>query len=287
MNNLTDKKLKNWDSQWGSLFKSRVNNRDEYPAGPAAGPGILAKYHQYYDQATQGIKEPSVLVLGSTPELRDYALSQGAKLSILDQNEEVMKNMTSIMKYKDSKNEKKVIGNWLEMPFENNNFDLVWGDGITNNVLFKEHSKLFTEIVRILKSNGHLLLRDDFIDPKEDKLSIMDSIEWAHKNKMHKYDLFFKLYAYSTDGHIDHEKHLIDMAIIADKMEKDIYGKGILTEDEEKMLKEFMTGTVKSTFVTRDMWLENFKQYFDLIEVGIVDDYYFCKYFNFLFASPR
>ena len=53
------------------------------------------------------------------------------------------------MRYKDSKNEKRVIGNWLEIPFENDSFDFVWGDGISNNIYFKEHSKLFSEINRV------------------------------------------------------------------------------------------------------------------------------------------
>lgn len=287
MSKHTNNKVKEWDSNWGSIVKSRITGRGSYPGGPAAGPEILKKYHQYYDMANKDLKEPSILVLGATPELRDYALSQRAKVTVLDQSQEIIKSMSSVMEFGDSQNESRMVGDWLDMPLQDNTFDFIWGDGVSNNILFTAHNKLFSEIFRVLKSTGHILLREFFIDQDEKELSIKDSIDWAHQNKMHRYDLFFKLYGYANDGHIDKSKHLLDMGIISKNMEKDIYGRGILNNEEEKCLKDFMTGTVKTTFLIQSMWRKNFEKYFNLIDIGVVDDYRFCRYFNFVFAKPK
>lgn len=279
---------KEWDSDYASIIKPRIEKRSRYGSGPASGKGILSKYHDYYDIANRGIKEPKVLFLGATPELRDCALSKGARVFAIDINKNSLEAMADLMTNRGSKKETTIVGNWLEMQFEDNYFDFVWGDGVTNNVLFAEYEKLFSEISRVLKPSGHLLLRDVLLDPKEATMSVKDAIVWVHKNKMHHFDLFFKLYFYSTDTtHIDKEKYLVDMAKITDYMEKNIYGRSILTKKEEEYLKDFMTGTVKSTFVPYYMWLAKFKKYFDLIEIGKVDDFHFCKYFNFFFAKVK
>ncbi|MBU1891119.1 class I SAM-dependent methyltransferase [Patescibacteria group bacterium] len=140
---------KNTIKEWEDLSKPRATARHNYHGGPATGPGILAKYHQYYDKATQDIKRPRVLVLGATPELRDYALKNGAQVTVLDQSTEAIEKMTSLMD-SDTANEITIAGNWLDMSLDDAQFDFVWGDAISNNVYYKEHKKLFSEIKRVL-----------------------------------------------------------------------------------------------------------------------------------------
>ena len=276
-----------WDSDWQSALKPRIYDRAaRYPGGPAAGSGIIKKYYQYYDRATKNIKDPEVLVLGATPELRDYALSKGAKVTAIDFKKEILDTMAKVMEHGDSENESRVVGNWLDMPFEDNAFDFVWGDGITNNILFDDHDKFFTEIIRILKPQGHFLLRDALVDSDQEDIAVEEAIDWYKGNKIHRYDLFFKIYCHTTARHIDRKRYLIDMAKIDQYMKDNIYGKDFLEKDEEDFLKEFMSGNVKSTFVPRDLWIDKFKKYFDLLEVGVAEDYLFCKYFNFFYSKP-
>ncbi|MBU1891120.1 hypothetical protein KJ782_06600 [Patescibacteria group bacterium] len=77
------------------------------------------------------------------------------------------------------------------------------------------------------------------------------------------------------------------MPQIIKELEDRIYNKNILHQDEEAQLKNFMNGAIKTTFLPEDIWLDNLNKFLDVIDIGTVDDYHFCKYFKFFFAKQK
>ncbi len=113
-------------------------------------------------------KAAKVLLMGSSPRirdiLRDLSLNKEIRVFCLDLTPEMYQAMTSLVYVKNPK-EKFVKGNWLQIPFEKNYFDLVIGDEVICNVENKRHDQLFAEVRRILKDSGFWLTRHNFFTP--------------------------------------------------------------------------------------------------------------------------
>lgn len=272
---------------WETAVAPRAGKRSDYPAGPGSGPGIFNTYRTLFKRAISGKSQPAAMILGATPELRDLALSHGCHTIAVDVSAKVMKDMTLAMEHQDDPDEEQIIGDWLKNPIEDNKVDVVIGDGIGNNVPYADYPQLFSEINRVLKPGGYLILREMFNDPDHPRRTIRETIEYVHKEGLHKYDLFFELYCYTTDGGGDPKNKLISMKKVQKKLEQEIYNKGILTPEEEDSLKTFMDGSVTTTFRTEGEYLPHMEPYFDPIEIVDTEGFRFCEYFKFFFAKNK
>lgn len=276
-------------SGWDTLAKPRIESRREYGAGPASGQGIIAMYREIITRVIdeRGGTLAKAMVLGATPEIRDIVLGTGVSLVSIDIHEQILHDMGELMEYKNHPNENLVIGNWLELPFDDERFDFILGDGITNNVFVNEHNKLFSEINRVLKPAGYVLLRDVVRQESHPRRQIKKIIEVAHNERWHKYDLWMELYCYNSDCGYNREGQFVDMNEIAGKFEKEFYGRGIFTDEEEQYIKKFMNGTVKSTFVEEVEWTKRFSEYFELVSVDHPDDFKYCESFKFFLGKKK
>lgn len=100
-------------------------------------------------RAALGESPGSCLLLGVTPELA----SLSANLTAIDNSPDMIRALWP----QDSAS---ILGDWLDMPFEDNAFDNIFGDGCPVLLAFpKQHERFFTEISRILRPGGKLILR--------------------------------------------------------------------------------------------------------------------------------
>lgn len=97
------------------------------------------------------------LVLGATPEIRDLLAQHQVSVTLLDANELMIRAMTELIRLPNP-DEKPVIGNWLHMPFSDDEFDLVIGDHPTSSISPFELKKFFSEIFRVLRNPGYLIV---------------------------------------------------------------------------------------------------------------------------------
>lgn len=89
------------------------------------------------------------LLLGVTPELADLS----SHLTALDNSADMIRALWP-------QHRRAVLGDWLDMPFEEAAFDHVIGDGcpvLLNHPL--QHQRLFAEAARVLRPGGRLVLR--------------------------------------------------------------------------------------------------------------------------------
>lgn len=99
-----------------------------------------------------------VVILGSTPELRDmcgkYLADKVESVTCVDATEVMYRAMSGLVKTKHAK-EKFIHGDWLKLSsyFEKESIDIVYGDHVLNNVGGHENT-FFSGIKKILKKDG-------------------------------------------------------------------------------------------------------------------------------------
>lgn len=119
------------------------------------------------------------LVLGATPELLDLLADANIQTDLIDISQEMVSAMLEIAKPFDRGVN---IGNWLEMPFEDNSYDLILGDAVIQNVPYESRADMIKEILRVLKPGGKYLNRS-FCVPENKQHNSIDEILFAFRDK--------------------------------------------------------------------------------------------------------
>jgi SAM-dependent methyltransferase len=145
-------------------------------------------YEVFLKRALKNKKNPKVLILGATPELRDLCAKLEIKSDIIDVNPNMIRAMTELLEISDGK-EKVYIGNWMDMPFSDNQYDLLMCDHGMQHIPYDKWKIFFKEIKRILKPEG-FFINSVFSLEKCEKISISDVI------KIYKNTLFSREYKY-------------------------------------------------------------------------------------------
>lgn len=239
MNKQDKEKLKEWT---GSIIAARTKKRSEY----AGSPAIIKWFMDFFEDEIVIVKKKNkkakVLILGSTPEIRDLVKKHGLDITIIDQSREMIENMSALMEYKGLENI--VAGNWLSMPFEDNFFDLVLGDAVSNNVSYKELGHFFKEINRVLKKDGIMLLREMVVDDKDHKYTVEEIVSDYRKNKDCR-EMWLKLYLASDLGFRNVGDNYFDMGKTYENIERQ---KELFDNDAFEKLMSW-GGTIKHTII--------------------------------------
>ena len=260
-------------------------DRKNYPAGPAAGPEIWRLYKKYFAQALRGKRKAKVLVLGATPEYRDYALGLGAMVVTVDFSMEMIWKMSQAMKHKNHPNEILVRGNWLNLQYlQENYFDIAVGCGITNNLLPGNHDRFFRGVSRVLKKGGHILLHDAVILPTKKVRPLSEYLDDYKNGKLHWFDLFMDARFYS-----DVSKKYQPRKYVCD-MEK--YGNA-LAKYYPAMPKELIVnleayrGKITHTLLPKAMFEKIMSNYFTLLPTQKARDYRFCDFIYHILGKVK
>jgi len=159
---------------FASPWKHMAETWSRFGVGNHPSSNNIRTYERYMNEVVKEVPEPSVVIFGSTPEIRDMLASyENIFVTILDVNKEMTRAMKGLMK-RETDRETWIEGNWLDVPLQANSFDVVFGDHIRCNVAFEDQEKLFQNIHGILKPEGafvtRLITRFDespVYDPKE------------------------------------------------------------------------------------------------------------------------
>ncbi len=122
--------------------------------GPRPSKGNIRTFEALLKKYTKGKKHPRVLVMGSTPEIRDMlAKHRNVQVTLVDVNIEMTLAMTELMK-QSSDREVWTRASWLTAPLPPASFDVVFGDYIKGNLKFKDQFILYKNIASWLKPKG-------------------------------------------------------------------------------------------------------------------------------------
>ena len=107
-----------------------------------------------------------VLILGSTPELRDFAAEEGNFSTLIDISEAMLRKMLSLTKVAKAENERWITSDWERASLPENHFDLVLGDMVWWVISVPNQTILIDKIAKILKSDGLFVSRFRVRDSK-------------------------------------------------------------------------------------------------------------------------
>ncbi len=218
-------------------------------------------------------KNCRVLVLGTTPEIRDLLARYKLDVTLVDINPEMYRSMNKLMRLKNPK-EKFVRTNWLQMDkvLPLNHFDIVLGDSPHSNILFSEYDKFFKNIYLSLKKEGILCLGTAIISPKEKGISYETLIKVYRKDpSKFKEFKWQKYYLYKTgfsDKDVFNPKNLEFKEGVFDKKIEDLFKKGKITKNDLKYL-QFKVGNYTDTFPSPYIFNKTIKKYFKILEFFI------------------
>ena len=125
----------------------------------------IRNYNKLLVKELKNKKNPEILVLGSTPEIRNllfkYSLLQSANITCADMTREMYDAMSELVDNKNKK-EKFVSGNWVDMKF-NRKFDVVIGDYVNPNISTEYKDRYYKNILSLLKNSGCFITKDAVI----------------------------------------------------------------------------------------------------------------------------
>ena len=143
-------------------WENQVDFWDENPSPVRPSKGDIAIYRGFIEQVSS---KQRILILGSTPELRDMAAQiPDAKVYIADFSYRMPLAMFSFTKHVDVLREKWIKDNWLELPFASGFFDVILGD-LALQQFPPDLEQVFLEKMRFfLKKGGAFVGRFHFLD---------------------------------------------------------------------------------------------------------------------------
>ena len=227
-----------------------------------------------------------VLILGATPQLRDVCARLHLNTTCIDLQKEMLEGMRAFMKEKGK--EKLVQGDWLNLPFPEDSFDVILGDLVTDNIPYEDQPTFFKEIRRCLKPYGYWITRI-FYQPnnwKEDIGSGIKRIAQLPDNEnRHTELLFFLLYSF-----YDYKKKAFFLSralkFIGEcrKKEVDIHTKQLF----DRITKLWGKATDKIWYApTKSERIASIQEYFSIEEEEHTHECLFSEHLPTLLCRPR
>lgn len=282
---ITKRKQKEWRD---NIADQRTKNRANYPGAPSACQGILNVYKQLLKKAVQNKKNFQALVLGATPEIRDLVLSLDGDLVTLDISHDMINKCNRLMKHSGHKKEKIVIGDWLKSGLKDGTFDVIIGDGVTNNISVKDHQRFFQENKRLLKKNGYLIIREFVFNKDIPSSPIRKIAQKFDQGQFHWFDMFMAMYINSElKNKIYNKKQCrLYMKKFFDHFYLH-YKKGDVSQKAFDAMWWFRSNIIH-TFVERNKLAGLMAEYFKLLPVKQAKEFFFTRnYALFFFGRVR
>lgn len=139
--------------QMGENWKEFASSWAKWTPPAKPSPAEIEYWEKELLKMIEQNKNIKALVLGSTPEFRDFLAKHKIDTTIVDVNPVMIQAMNSLISIPNA-NEKTVISDWLSMPFYENSFDLVLSDDAQDNIKYEEFEKFFEKVFSVLKPGG-------------------------------------------------------------------------------------------------------------------------------------
>lgn len=118
----------------------------------------ISVFERHLERAMAGKKKPRILIIGSSPELRNLAARNRVKTTVLANDLEVIERTSKMVKGK-NEHEQWLEGSIHTVPFGRGTFDLVFSDCIVSNVPPFNRDAFYTAVRNVLKKGGFAVMR--------------------------------------------------------------------------------------------------------------------------------
>lgn len=151
---LTSRQSSDWEN-WANYWKLLLDCSRPSLGDIEIFGGIL-------NEKIKGIDSPAIVILGSTPELRElctaYSAEYNANVTCVELVDYMHKAMTNLM-FKNNDKEKVVFSNWLATGLPDSFADVIVGDLTEGNITEDLKEQYFLEMNRVLKTGGKYIHR--------------------------------------------------------------------------------------------------------------------------------
>ncbi len=113
---------------------------------------------QLFDFRLQGCQGQKMLIMGSTPELRDLGHKNKLQITCADLNPDMLHGMRKLM-HSTELPEELVVCNWLKMPFQDNSFDVILSEQSLTVLPLEHWEQWLKEVARVLKPSGKAMIK--------------------------------------------------------------------------------------------------------------------------------
>lgn len=147
--------------------------------------GVLHFYGKHLEKLRDR-RDPHVLILGVTPELRMLALRKGCRVTAADISMVMLNAMSEFMNYNglDKTRETVIHGDWLSVPLEKHGYDLVMGDGFLNCLgNISDYDILLAKLRDLLKPDGYVSTRSSNLPDTWKPMNIIEILENYENSK--------------------------------------------------------------------------------------------------------
>lgn len=118
----------------------------------------ISVFEKHLERAMNGGKYPRILIIGSSPELRNLTAKMKLRTTVVADDLDVIERMAKLMKRK-NENEQWLEGDILSLPLKENTFDVVFGDHVVSNLPPFNKEKFYKRMKEILKREGFAVIR--------------------------------------------------------------------------------------------------------------------------------
>jgi hypothetical protein len=174
--------MRNWDDEHALEWRRSFGP----PARPTQKECML-----YRRELTRLGRESKVLLLGSTPEIRDQVAELGLQLTVVDFNEKNYRELQALMNA-DPKSEGYVKQDWADMEFDSE-FDFVVGDNVLSVLDLQKAKRIVANVHRALKPKARWVTRVMLYNEGEDFIS-PDTLNGRIRNCGTKREIYERLY---------------------------------------------------------------------------------------------
>lgn len=210
-------------SGWGKDL-AHIWTNNVAPSRPSYSE--MCVYTKYLRQIQARVNHPiRLLVLGSTPEFRDWGYEENLQISVVDRSREYYEEVTREIRHKNLK-ETLYISSWEEMKFDKD-FDIIIGDLSIGNVEPSKFEQFLINISNALDDNG-MFLGKSFIWPEDLLCKSPKEIIDAYKSSIH-------IHPYTFINHqlgfycLDRSNYLIDFGKMFEELSS-LYRSGYIDE---------------------------------------------------------
>lgn len=206
-----------------------------------------------FDKLIRSHTGKKLLILGSTPELRDLGFKNQLKVTCADINTDMLEGMKQLMQFPNN-SEELVKCDWLNMPFENNSFDLVFAEQSINIIEVEHFGEFLNEVKRVMKKEGKFVLKSIVLieqseeeiltkakKQKRDVIYLYDKIcnlpkHYKNNQRSHKEvsDYFHGLVKKGNLTHAEYDKFIYHFGAVCNA---DLKLHALFKDDFEKILK--------------------------------------------------
>lgn len=183
-----------WNGQLARIWTKTVG-----PSRPTISE--LAIYDKYAKILQKNSPEKlKILVLGSTPEFRDWGFENNFDITVMDCNPDYYEEVTREIRHKCIK-EKLIVKKWQELDSENE-YDIIIGDLAIGNIPPNDLENFLIKVSRALTINGIFLGKSLFNDKSYTPLTPRKLVEkYYNDGTWHPYSYFvYDLSIYCMDS---------------------------------------------------------------------------------------